>query len=259
MRLARLLAALLASMSAPALAVTAEQARDLPEPELARLVLGEVGRMFVEVRRPDWQDGAFLLAIRPEEGKAPPLKWLTFYTRPAHFSFTGDARGEGICAARRMDVYFSGDGEVTSFQPSDIFGFAGAPGSAKAHPGEPEQNCASISAQHFFPAPPADIERVLGAMDQVRRAAVRGGAPWLRASCWMKGDCMASAGRMDFSQIRGIAPCNDNGRKIAAAGQCWAIDLGGAPCFTARSLEIVIADDRKPIRSAEFRDDRAIC
>lgn len=258
------------SMTAQAL--TAEQARDLPAQELTKQVLGEAGKLFVEVRRPGWQDGAWIFANPEIKGKAPPLRWLTFYGRPS--ALISLAGVEGLCFAEELRVDFSKNGDVAGLTQDEVGGlspsvtFGGAPPNA-AHQKELNQRCANLSAQHFFSLAGAhgDIGTAIDAVNQVHEAMVHGGEPWLTITCNnMLPNCDASnyAGQTTINDIVGLSSCSPTEKtddRSHPNDRCWSIGLGGMRCMTVKELTIVLNgdSDRVEIRSAKFREDRIVC
>lgn len=274
-QIALLLAFLFGWMASSAHAITAEQARDLPEQELAQLVLGNAGKLFVEVRRPDWQDGAgFLIANRPIEGKAPPLRWLYFYAHPENVN--SNERVEGLCKAQRAKITFSDSGEVTGVEFDDVYGFAskvsfGAPYPNPSHSKELQESCAAVSALRFFETwlPRGDEVDAVFAVHQVHEAMAQGGAQWLDLSCSAFGpsqSCTAMhyASQVDIDGITILSSCSrgwQRPKRSNPTDRCLNVGLGGIPCMTMKGLTIILSDDRDrvEIRSASFYDSRIVC
>lgn len=269
--LALVAAILFGCRNVTAYALTAEQARDLPEQELAKQVLGEAGKRFVEVRRPDWQDGAWLFANPVIAGKAPPLRWLYFYGRP-YLPFSS-AGVEGLCAAERLRVDFGKNGEVNGLDFDVVGGlsqtvtFGNTPPNAVRQK-ELEQRCANASAQRFFSLRGAsgDVGAVIAAVNQVHEAMTHGGAPWLTLTCDMSERCdpASYAEQTTVNDITGLSNCRPPAKtddRSHPNDQCWNVGIGGTRCMTVRELTIVLDGDAHPveIRSAAFREDRIVC
>lgn len=97
--------------------ITAEQAASLPDNELARLVLGNVGTLVLHVERPTWTSSAPL----PHTG-APPLRLLTFDLK-AEDRWAGG--WSGMCQAQRIFVSFNSSGQPVSLSARILSGTAG--------------------------------------------------------------------------------------------------------------------------------------
>lgn len=113
---------LLFSLSAPAQAITPEQAQTLPVAELARIVLGEAGVLVVDVDRPKWPTCHHCLPPTEEQQKQPPpLHFgLTFYTRifPERWNY----EWRGLCGYHLITVAYDGSGKPSGIGKSFRWG-----------------------------------------------------------------------------------------------------------------------------------------
>jgi hypothetical protein len=114
--------ALLASISAPAQAITPEQAQTLPVAELAKIVLGEAGVLAVDVDRPKWLSCHICPPMTEEERKqTPPLHLgLTFYTRIVSVPRSNEWRG--LCGYDLISVSYDGSGKPSRIGKSSRWG-----------------------------------------------------------------------------------------------------------------------------------------
>lgn len=113
----------------PAAALTAEEARDLPLPDLARVVLGDLGATIVRIDRPAWpRCGGMCPIPTPEEAErtkrgdpAPPRYGMAFYQRPEAIDTADD--WSGACLSIVINVDFDDTGHVKAFRSSTVYGF----------------------------------------------------------------------------------------------------------------------------------------
>lgn len=114
--------ALLASLSAPAQAITPEQAQTLPVAELAKIVLGEAGVLAVDVDRPQWPSCPICPPMTEEERKqTPPLHLgLTFYTRIVSVPRSNEWRG--LCGYDLISIAYDGSGKPSRIGKSPRWG-----------------------------------------------------------------------------------------------------------------------------------------
>lgn len=108
----------------PVPAITPEQARSLPVAELARLVLGEAGALFVDVDRPTVPScGNFCPPFTDEERRVPPL-WLgmTFYQRPSSVSWRWPQIWTGLCMTMLVAVKFDEGGRLSGLSQEVRYG-----------------------------------------------------------------------------------------------------------------------------------------
>lgn len=98
-------------VAAPARAITPEQAQTLPLAELAKLVLGEVGVLAVDVDRPKWPTCEIgCEPLTQEQLKQPPplFDGLSFYTRIGPGGMT--EKWTGLCTYDIIGVSFDAGG-----------------------------------------------------------------------------------------------------------------------------------------------------
>ena len=149
----------------PCPAQTAQEAQSLPLPQLARLVLGEVGLTIIDVDRPSWLNhcgGPLCPPLSLEElrrrGPAPLTEQgLTFYQRPV--PTPGGLQWTGLCSSTAIHVFYEGKSRPGRVEVSKRFGFpesaksvaaAGGP-SRRDHFEEEAKACGAInSVQDFF-------------------------------------------------------------------------------------------------------------
>jgi hypothetical protein len=178
---------------ATAFAITPQEAKALPVPELAQRVLGAAGTMVTDVDRPDWPTCfGFCPAQVPHPEGPPPLNTLTFYTR-ASASIEGGWLG--LCRATAIDVSFDASGVVTSLNQRTTVGWLGALTRTKT--GDGPAGVAALSAQlsdfearcrtltttkHFISAfDPLGGERSFIAVSLVHDSMMKGGP--IRVTC----------------------------------------------------------------------------
>ncbi|HST35918.1 MAG TPA: hypothetical protein VLK25_04725 [Allosphingosinicella sp.] len=116
-------AALLAS-AGQVPAITPEQAQSLPVAELARLVLGESGALFVDVDRPTVPScGMVCPSLTDAERRVPPL-WLgmTFYQRSSAASWRWPEGWTGLCKTLLVAVSFDNGGRVSGLSQEVRYG-----------------------------------------------------------------------------------------------------------------------------------------
>ena len=114
--------AVLAFTTAPAQAITPEQAQTLPVAELARIVLGEAGAIMVDVDRPKWPTCFHCWPRTEDERKQPPpLHFgLSFYTRifPERWNY----EWRGLCGFHLITVAYDGSGKPSGIGKSFRWG-----------------------------------------------------------------------------------------------------------------------------------------
>jgi hypothetical protein len=198
-KLCPLAGALALSFASPAGAVTPEQARALPLPELARLVLGEAGALAVDVDRPKWPTSCQMIAcpvVTEEQLKqAPPLAFgLSFYLRPFAASDLLN-QWTGLCGVVIVGVSFDSHGELTDMGTQVRWGvphgLERVPATATAQDIVPRQaaeteKCRRVTdARTFFVSDAGDISayRVAIAAHLFGEAARRGAPLPFRFKC----------------------------------------------------------------------------
>ena len=265
--------AILAFLTAPAQAITPEQAQTLPVTELARMVLGEVGSLVVDVERPKWPTCEFECAPLTEEQlkTPPPLTFgLAFYTRPLPASV--NEKWAGLCTLDLIAVPYDQGGKPMGFGKSPRWA---APNGMKrvstpaiaANPKElieaESRKCAAgADPRTFFVSDDGTHPfRVLVAAEIFAEAASRGARLPFGFKCKSdfeecEGDAAKSvAERFRSANIRGVeqVDCRKPDRELSSSGPdaCYNVDLrdDGESLF----LELVDADSDLRIRRIRYR------
>lgn len=280
------MAALLVSLifSAPAAAVTREQAHSLPVSELAALVLGESGALVIDVERPHWTIGA-PFGVSPEEAAKglPPVNWLRFYFRASGVpTILGT---DGLCMAQSVDVTIDPSGKPTSISVNTIYGLARPLSRPNLQAFDYRTADETLDAlckalpttrQFFFASGVLDPGSVAYALSQVHAAMVSGGASWLTASCveLVQNECaepaslQAMAEAADLSRVGQIDPAQcprpeagKRSRDEQTSDRCFSVHLQTHGCLSSDNIELRLAGENEKmyIRKATFSRDRIVC
>ena len=148
--------------------VTPEDVQEMPLPDLAKLVLGEVGALMIDVDRPSWGERNWRIpsSIPWPPKEAPPVHRLRFFGKGV---VTGSQFG--MCGSDWVTVKFDEHGVVEAVEAERRYGVEGnlysRPGSWTYE--ESEKICDGVtSTRSYFPAPGAqsalEIARYLDAI-----------------------------------------------------------------------------------------------
>lgn len=244
----------------PLSAITPQQAQSLPVAELARLVLGEAGALFVDVDRPTVPPcGNVCLPLTDEERRVPPL-WLgmTFYQRSTAVSWRWPEVWTGLCTTPLVAVRFDGSGRVSGLSqevrygvPHGISRHSPVPsdrGVWEARQRDAETACqtrASPRALLFVADESLSAHRAMVALHLFAEAARRPGPLPFRFQCWTQlVDCATSelqrahlAATLGPERVARVSQvdCNEPNHLLRSFGwtACYTIDLdeAGASVF----------------------------
>jgi hypothetical protein len=270
--------------SAPAAAVTREQAHSLPVGELAALILGESGALVIDVERPRWTIGA-PFGVSPEEAAKglPPVNWLRFYFRASAVSTISGT--DGLCSAQSVDLAIDPSGKATLMSVNIIYGLARPLSRPNLQAFDYRTADETLDAlckalpttrQFFFAPGVLDPGAVAYALSQVHAAMVSGGASWLTASCVEldRNECaepasvQAMAEAADLSRVGQIDPAQcprpetaKRSRDEHTSDRCFSVHLQTHGCSSSDNIELRLTgeNEKMSIRKATFSRDRIVC
>jgi hypothetical protein len=226
--------------------ITAEQAATLPESELARRVLGDLGALVLHVRRPAWTNFDPLPHIGP-----PPLQSLTFDLK-AEDRWAGG--WSGMCQAQRVTVSFGPSGEPVSMTANILSGTVGKLRRASSEQSLTLAPCAELKTlEGFFYSwnGPQDSDATIPAVQLIADNLANSTRLNFPLTCELQGSnvpCRQQDWRIDINDIDGIVERDCEAPELRSTKSrlhCFVVTLargGWGSSFSFPSISFVIKD-----------------